>query len=134
MTIRHKPRVPRAVIRDKLKGSGYTTEEEFIEARLLFRQAAQAQRVCQNPDCKGPRARWDPHHVVYEQELRRRGVPIYDPNNALRLCRDCHLGHHHTRPLPQTALLTCHIEYAKQVLGDFYIDYLNRRYIPECPI
>lgn len=134
MPTRSKPLVSAAVIRDKFEGSGYATEQDFIEARLRFREAARAQRVCQNPDCRRPTAAWDPHHVVYEQELRRRGLPIYDPRNALRVCRRCHQNHHHMQPLPQIALTTSHLTYAKEALGEFHIDYLNRRYLPECPI
>lgn len=120
--------------RYRIEGSGYATAAEFHAARALFRETARAQRCCQNPDCENPTGPWDPHHVLYEQELRRLGLPVYDPRNALRLCRTCHFNHHRTTPLAQTALTTNNIEYAKWALGDYYIDYLNRRYIPECPI
>jgi hypothetical protein len=121
-------------IKSKFEGSGYATVEAFVDARLRFRDAARQQRVCQNPDCRNPRGSWDPHHVVYEQELRRLHVPIYDPHNALRLCKHCHMNHHRARPVPQTALKTCNLKYAREVLGEHYVDYINRRYIPECPI
>jgi hypothetical protein len=134
MTVSRKKRVAPATVRDKLEGSGYDTEEEFCAAKIAFREAARAQRCCQNPDCPNPRGKWDPHHVIYEQELRRRGLPIYEPRNALRLCRRCHQNHHRTQPIPLTALKTCNLQYAREVLGNFYTDYLNRRYLHECPI
>jgi hypothetical protein len=101
-----------------------------------FRQAARAQRCCCNPDCEQPMAHpWDPHHVVYEQELERRGVPLFDARNVLRLCRTCHFRHHQgIAPIPMAVLTPANLAYAREVLGDFYIDYLNRRYVPECPI
>lgn len=123
-----KPLVSRVVVANKLAGSGYASEEEFIEARLAFREAARAQRCCQNPDCPKRNAPWDPHHVVYEQELRRRGLPIYDPRNVMRLCRRCHQSHHRTRPIALAVLNAMHFAYAREALGDFHTDYLNRRY------
>lgn len=113
---------------------GYATEADFLAARDGFLRAARAQRCCQHPDCPNPRAFWRAHHVVYEQELRRLGRPIYDERNALRMCDHCHGRHHGISPLPLTALKPCHFEYAKEVLGDSYMDYLNRRYLTECPI
>lgn len=114
---------------------GYATEAEFLAARDVFREAARGQRVCQNPDCPHPSARrWMAHHVVYEQELRRLGLPIWDARNSMRLCDECHADHHHGKPMPQTILSPAHVEYAREVLGDAYIDYFNRRYVPECPI
>lgn len=113
------------------RGTGLKTQADKL-ARRLFRQAARAQRVCQNPACTTPTAAWSAHHVVYEQDLRRLGLPIYDTRNAMRLCRDCH-GQHHSRaaPIPVAVLTTNHIEYAREVFGDAYVDYLHRRYIPE---
>jgi hypothetical protein len=101
------------------------------------RKACVEQRVCQHPRCRTPRASWQPHHVVYEQEVRRRGFPKWDPRNMLRLCRTCHLSLHHQRidPVPLTALLPQNLAYAEEVLGDYAEDYLARRYAPaEVPI
>jgi hypothetical protein len=120
--------------RKEQRMTGYETEADFLAARDAFHMAARAQRVCQNPDCPHPRRPWDAHHVVYEQELRRLGVPIWDPRNAMRLCKRCHHGHHHLHPMPQSAITNANIEYALEVLGAYYVDYFNRRYLPECPI
>lgn len=101
-----------------------------------FRAAARAQRCCQNPDCRRPMAHpWDPHHVIYEQELERRGAPLFDVRNVLRLCRDCHFRHHQgAAPIPKTVLTSVNLAYATEILGDFAMDYINRRYPISCPI
>jgi hypothetical protein len=101
-----------------------------------FHEEARAQRCCQNPDCQRPtRLPWDPHHVIYEQELARRGLPLFDPRNVLRLCRDCHMNHHAgIAPIPLTALTQANLAYAFDVLGEFARDYLYRRYLVSCPI
>lgn len=105
-------------------------------AQGAFRQAARLQRCCANPDCNEPMGHpWDPHHVVYEQELDRRGVPLDDPRNALRLCRSCHFRHHQgNHPIPFNVLTPANVAYAKEVLGEYAMDYLNRRYPASCPI
>jgi hypothetical protein len=94
------------------------------------REAAARQMRCQHPNCTTPKAPWHPHHVVYEQEVRRRGFPKWDPRNMLRLCVPCHMGRQHNRqdPVPITALLPQNLAYAAEVLGDYADDYLQRYY------
>ncbi len=70
------------------------------------------------------------HHVVYEQEVRRRRGPLHDPRNALGLCDPCHTGHHGQHPLPLRTLPLEAVEFARELLGDHASDYLKRRYPP----
>jgi hypothetical protein len=95
--------------------------------RLRFESAAAAQERCANCGSEGA---WDPHHAgVYEQELRRLGLPLWDPDNALRLCWRCHALHH--APASKLALSILrdeNISYAFRVLGPRGYDYLRRRY------
>lgn len=111
-----------------------TPEQKIAYGR--FREEARAQRCCQNPDCEAPMAHpWDPHHVIYEQELDRRGEPLFDPRNVLRLCRSCHFRHHQgIAPISIANLTSANLAYAREVLGTFAMDYLNRRYPVSCPI
>lgn len=100
-------------------------------AHTFFRGAAAKQGRCQHPDCPKPSAPWDPHHVVYEQHVIKAGFPKDDTRNALRLCRDCHFNHHHTggpARIPLAAIPDAAIEYAREVLGDYAIDYLAAKY------
>lgn len=102
------------------------------QQRCAWREEARSQRCCQHPDCERPTAPGFGHHVVYEQEVLRRGFPKYDIRNCLRLCQRCHFNHHYGPPekrLPLSALRPSNVTYAREVLGDdFYIDYLTRRY------
>jgi hypothetical protein len=108
-------------------------EERAISNKASFRAEAAFQRCCQNPACKKPSAAWHPHHVIYEQELRGRGLPLYDTRNALRLCIRCHGDHHGIRPVPLTCLRDCNIAYAFKVLGGSASYYLKRHYAGEDP-
>lgn len=73
------------------------------------------------------------HHVVYQQELRKRGGNPSDGRNALALCRDCHAAHHNrSRPLPLEVLRDENYEYARELLGaGVAYEYLVRRYVGE---
>lgn len=74
------------------------------------------------------------HHVTYEQELRNRGLPLYDRMNLMELCVDCHFGHHNrSKVIPLMMLSDDHLEYAFAKLGAFAYDYLKRRYAGEDP-
>lgn len=62
-----------------------------------FHREAQSQRVCAICDRPGGRPnfrgeRWEAHHVIPKQLLRRLKLPQYDIRGALRLCTDCHGG------------------------------------------
>lgn len=116
---RKKPKKARAI-----RGVGVA-----IENRRLFQDAARGQGICQAPDCPVT-SNHDPHHVIYEQHLKDRGLPRYDARNALRLCRGCHHRHHFTPGwrLPTAALREENIAYAVLVLGEYAIDYFRRYY------
>lgn len=68
------------------------------------------------------------HHVVEKQELKRRGLPLYDVRNVFPICQDCHMNAHSTRPIPYRKLPPRSIAYAYEVLGDYAGDYLRRKY------
>jgi hypothetical protein len=94
--------------------------------RRLFQDAAWNQKVCAVTGKAGP---WHPHHVVYEQHLRDRNLPIYDGRNALRVNPQAHWAHHKSRPKIKTSqLLDVNIDYAFDVLGPYAADYLRRYY------
>jgi hypothetical protein len=98
--------------------------------RRRFQSAAASQERCANCGSEGA---WDPHHAgVYEQDLRRLKLPLWDTDNALRLCWRCH-GLHHA-PASRLALNVLreeNISYAFRVLGPSAYDYLRRRYLGE---
>lgn len=93
------------------------------------------QSACQHPGCtSGRRERLAEHHVVYQQEVRRRQGDVSDGRNALRLCNSCHPAHHHrSRPVPLTALRDENYEFAFELMGGAAFDYLRRRYAGEDP-
>lgn len=70
------------------------------------------------------------HHVVYEQKVRLEGGPIFDARNSLTLCRECHLGHHHSgKKLGIGRLRDVNFAFAAQLLGPAAAhSYLSRRY------
>lgn len=71
----------------------------------------------------------DAHHVVYEQELRKRGLPRWDARDGLPVCRTCHEAHHNgSKRLPLHLLPTVSLEFAFEQLGAYAYDYLRRRY------
>lgn len=103
------------------------TREEAA-AHQRFVAAAGAQGRCANCPSEGP---WHPHHAgVYEQKLRALGLPLWHPDNALRLCRECHFAHHRSRAgrIPLRALRDENIAYAFSVLGTAAHAYLMVRY------
>lgn len=72
------------------------------------------------------------HHVTYEQELRKRGLPLYDRLNLMELCMDCHFSHHNrSKVIPLMMLSDDHLDYAFAKLGAYAYDYLTRRYAGE---
>jgi hypothetical protein len=69
------------------------------------------------------------HHVVYEAELRRRGLPKYDYANLMALDFDCHLSHHNgSQRIPLSLLSDENLDYAFNILGAYAYDWLGRRY------
>lgn len=72
------------------------------------------------------------HHVFYEGELRRRGLPKYDHANLMALCVDCHFNHHNgSKRIPLSLLTEENLEYAFNILGAYAYDWLRRRYAGE---
>lgn len=105
----------------------------YMEAELLAakfsKHAARLQGRCQHPDCKTPWAPWEAHHVCYEQHIRALGLPRWNTDNVLRLCKTCHLRHHQRiAPVPLTALKSHNYAYAFRVMGERAFEYLPRRY------
>ena len=73
----------------------------------------------------------DPHHVILEQELVRRGLdPDADLRCGMALCRDCHDAHHAggAGQIPIRRLRDETLDFAFEVLGPYAYDYLRRRY------
>jgi len=93
----------------------------------FFRWAAQKQERCASCGTRGP---WDAHHALYEQHLRKEGFPLFDPRNALRLCRDCHANHHAgARRIKTASLTTENLAYMVEVLGPDRAElYIARQY------
>lgn len=110
-----------------------SAHERLVSNYESFRAEAAFQRCCRNPACETPSAEWDPHHVIYEQHLRSRGLPKYCTYNALRLCKTCHQRHHKIAKLPLTCLLDHNIEYGFLVMGDAAFYYFKRYYSGEDP-
>lgn len=82
---------------------------------------------CKAPGCT--RRAVHLHHVVYRQEVERRGGDIDDRRNLMALCQLCHFDHHaRADVIPLSALGDVHLDYAFELLGAFAYDYLQRRY------
>lgn len=101
------------------------------EIRCAFKR-----RVCcgRCRACGAGRAQ-EAHHVVYRQELRRRGLPQWDSDDGLALCHRCHERHHNGGrwKISLTVLSSVNLDYAFAVLGAFAYDYLSARYAGEDP-
>lgn len=99
-----------------------------------FKMEALYQARCQHPDCPNPKAAWEAHHACYEQEVKKHTEDpaiLFDPDNALRLCKTCHKQDQHNRknPLPVCALRTENIEFTARLLGpDAAYEYIKRYY------
>lgn len=86
-------------------------------------------RVCGKPAT-------DPHHVIREQDLRKRlpadGIEavLADPRNGLSLCRTDHARHHaRFAPIPRGLLSPCHFEFA----AEHGLTWLLEKCYPEYP-
>lgn len=101
-----------------------------LAARDAFWREAQWQRVC--AVCGTARGHWNAHHVIYEQHLVAAGAPVFDPDNAMRLCDDCHRRHHNrSAVIALTKLRDRTIAYAFAKLGLRAYSYLQDRYAGE---
>jgi len=94
------------LVRTEMKRKAYAKRAAQGEERRLFREWANAHRVCMNPLCAHPTGPWQAHHVVYDQHLRAVGLPKFDARNALRLCDVCHARHHNRTAVLLTKALT----------------------------
>lgn len=134
------------------QGSKHKTSSRACESEAK----ARAKIGALNPNFKGAesykarQARWDAcrglcarcgssgtgqgihqHHVVYRQEVMRRGGDIWDVRNGVTLCLPCHTSHHHQseRRLLLTQLPDAAFGYAAELLGAGpAYEYLRRRY------
>lgn len=115
--------------RTPLKRRRQTAESpQERQERLAFIAAAARQERCANCPSTG---RWHPHHAgVEKQELKRMGMALWDPDNALRLCVVCHWRQHFEPgfKLSLSVLSDANVHYAFAVLGVRAYDYLRRRY------
>lgn len=72
------------------------------------------------------------HHVVYKQEIVRRGGNVDDPRNLVPIAFDCHGDHHgRARPFELGRLPDSAFEFAAELMGPAAFDYLRRRYSGE---
>jgi hypothetical protein len=70
----------------------------------------------------------DAHHVVSARECRSRGIPVYDPRNALPICRQDHEHHENAaKRIPRSVLTEENWEFAREHGLEWYIE----RYYPE---
>lgn len=82
---------------------------------------------CKAPGCT--RRAVHLHHVVYKQEVGRRGGDTDAAANYLPLCFQCHGDHHGGNDkLPLRVLPDEAIEWAFDLLGAYAYDYLRRKY------
>jgi hypothetical protein len=94
---------------------------------------SQMKEVCEAPWCDG-RGPFDSHHVIYRQEVRRRGGDQGDPENSLTLCHGCHSSHHRRgRVIPLTALRDENIQWAFGLMGAAAYNYFKRSYAGDDP-
>jgi hypothetical protein len=93
-----------------------------------FEAAAKSQLIC--AACGTKRGAWHPHHVLYQQHLRREKLPRYHVANALRLCVGCHADHHSAAAkLKVQRLETRNIDFVLHALGlERGAAYLRRYY------
>ena len=134
----------------RMRRRSRSKHELVMEAELLSALFAKAEarrmRHCQNPECAenpkspnyDPRLKpqpWEAHHVVFEQEIVRLGLPRWNTMNVLRLCKTCHHHHHDGTQwkLPLTALRKNNYAFAFRVMGERAFDYLRRHYSGEDP-
>lgn len=102
----------------KVTPGGYTHEQ--------FHEAAREQYRCA---VTGIRGAWQPHHVIEQQEITRRGGDIYDPRNALRLALRAHERHTlAVRRVRASELKDCNIDFAFELMGRGAYPYLMRMY------
>lgn len=101
-----------------------------VRDRAGERRFQSGQAACQHSLCEGGGADLSQHHVVYRQHVEEAGGDVWDPRNALALCRRCHAAHHRrARPLAIDCLRPENIEFARELLGVRRAEgYLRRRY------
>jgi hypothetical protein len=70
------------------------------------------------------------HHVVYQQEIRRRNGDTSDPRSMVPVAQVCHERHHsHFRSLPLSVLPDEAFDFARDLMGaGAAFNYLGRHY------
>jgi hypothetical protein len=109
--------------------SGARNPNFLGENKQALRWASQRDVACVS--CGAP-DRLQLHHVVYAQEVRRRGGDAFDPRDSLTLCLPCHTRHHRLlkeQTVDLKVLRDVNYEFAVELmgLGPAY-EYLRRRY------
>lgn len=88
------------------------------------------------PRCKSEASHVDPHHLIYQKELRRWGGDPDDQRNIIPLGRECCHGPHHSRSavIPLADLPDSVFEFAEELMGPgAAYNYLARTYAGEDP-
>lgn len=118
----------------KLKGRSLE-----VANRQAFRLAAERQCRCAKCD-RAPRNNWDlqnnfdAHHVIEKRYLKSNCLPLFNTENALLLCEDCHRGQtNRLRPLPLRCLTDANISYAFYLLRSYAHSYLRMNYTGDDP-
>lgn len=109
--------------------------EAMSREREAWLEEGRRQGACAVTGWSSRVAPYHVHHVIYEQELKRRwgaaynAAKKYDVRNALRVATVVH-GQHHTahKRIPLTALRQQNIDYAFELLGAYAYDYLTTHY------
>jgi hypothetical protein len=102
-----------------------------IDNPRSFWLEARSQMVCAVCEQRKP---FDAHHVLTRSRCKREGLPLWSPDNALRLCAktpdSCHERHTRwQRLVPLIALRDTNIEFVAHWLGDLAAySYLRRYY------
>lgn len=103
-----------------------------IAQRRAFKSEARYQGSCQHPECTDAQALWEAHHIVYEQHVEQYAPDkVWDPRNALRLCRrPCHPHHHNGKArVPVSALPDSVFDFALDIMTRGQaVNYLARYY------
>jgi len=99
-----------------------------------FRLAAVDQGYCGNCGVPYTGQDFDAHHVIEKRYLKANGLDLFNTDNALLLCEECHRGQtNRLRPLPLECLTDANIQYAFYLLKGYADTYLRRLYTGDDP-
>lgn len=109
-------------------GSPRRLTDEELDQAMDFKRAVLHDPCAACGDPAGWPRPWDAHHVIAAQTLRQHHPDhLYDPRNALSLCRRCHDMHTSAaRRIPRSRLRPENEEFAAE-LG---LTHLLERYYP----